>query len=117
MADGIISAIFRLWSIEVSLSFVPQMMVVGTAPNGRAGIELCREVQPDGVLLDVMMPVLDGLEALPELRATCPDARIVMLSANDHPEIVAKAKSRGADAFVTKGAALELALEALLDAS
>ena len=90
--------------------------MVGTATNGRAGIELCREVQPDGVLLDVMMPELDGLDALPELRATCPDARIVMLSANDHPDVVAKAKSRGADAFVTKGAALELALEALLDA-
>ena len=90
--------------------------MVGTAANGRDGIDLCRAVQPDGVLLDVMMPVLDGLEALPELRSTCPNARIVMLSANDHPEIVAKAKSRGADAFVTKGGALELALEALLDA-
>ena len=90
--------------------------VAGTAADGRAGIDLCREVQPDGVLLDVMMPVLDGLEALPELRSACPDARIVMLSANDHPEIVAKAKHLGADAFITKGASLELALEALLDA-
>lgn len=90
--------------------------VVGTASNGREGIDVCREVQPDGVLLDVMMPVLDGLEALPELRSTCPDARIVMLSANDHPEIVARAKHLGADAFVTKGAALDLALETLLDA-
>ena len=90
--------------------------MVGTAADGRAAIDLCRAVQPDGVLLDVMMPVLDGLAALPELRSACPDARIVMLSANDHPEIVARAKSGGADAFVTKGAALELALEALLDA-
>jgi DNA-binding NarL/FixJ family response regulator len=90
--------------------------MVGTAPDGRAGIELCREVQPDGILLDVMMPVLDGIEALPELRAACPNARIVMLSANDQAEVVAKARSRGADAFVTKGAALELALEALLSA-
>ena len=90
--------------------------MVGTAANGRDGIDLCREVQPDGVLLDVMMPVLDGLEALPELRSSCPNTRIVMLSANDHPDVVARAKRQGADAFVTKGAALELALEALLDA-
>ena len=102
--------------LAMTFSVDGRFEMVGTAANAREGIELCRDVQPDGVLLDVMMPVLDGLEALPELRASCPDARIVMLSANDHPDVVATAKSRGADAFVTKGAALELALEALLDA-
>jgi DNA-binding NarL/FixJ family response regulator len=63
-----------------------------------------------------MMPVLDGLGALPELRAACPEARIVMLSANDQPDVVEQARRLGADAFVTKGGALELALEALLAA-
>lgn len=100
--------------LTMTMNIDGRFELVGTAANGRAGIDLCREVQPDGVLLDVMMPVLDGLEALPELRSTCPAARIVMLSANDHPDVVAKAKGRGADAFVTKGGALDLALEALL---
>ena len=102
--------------LSMTLSVDGRFEMVGTATNGREGVEVCREVQPDGVLLDVMMPVLDGLEALPELRAACPDARIVMLSANDHPEVVARARSRGADAFVAKGGALEVALDALLDA-
>ena len=100
--------------LSMTLNIDGRFEIVGTAPDGRAGIELCRTEQPDGVLLDVMMPVLDGIEALPELRTVCPSARIVMLSANDHPEIVAKCRSRGADAFVTKGGPLDAALEALL---
>lgn len=99
----------------MTLNIDGRFEIAGTATNGRAGIDLCRDEQPDGVLLDVMMPVLDGLDALPELRSVCPDARIVMLSANDHPDVVAKARRLGADAFVTKGAALEQAVEALLD--
>jgi CheY-like chemotaxis protein len=100
--------------LSMTLNIDGRFETVGEATNGREGIDRCRELQPDGVLLDVMMPVLDGLAALPELRSACPAARIVMLSANDHPEIVQRATSGGADAFVTKGAALELALEALL---
>ena len=100
--------------LTMTLNIDGRFEVVGSAGDGRAGIDLCRVEQPDGVLLDVMMPVLDGLEALPELREVCPAARIIMLSANDHPDLVEKARQRGADAFVTKGGPLEEAVEALL---
>lgn len=100
--------------LSMTLKVDGRFEMVGSAENGREGIDVCRDLQPDGILLDVMMPVLDGIEALPELRAACPNARIVMLSANDHPEVVARAKGRGADAFVAKGGALERALDALL---
>jgi CheY-like chemotaxis protein len=102
--------------LTMTLNVDGRFETVGTAPNGRLGIDVCRDLQPDGILLDVMMPVLDGLGALPELRAACPEARIVMLSANDQPDVVEQARRLGADAFVTKGGALELALEALLAA-
>jgi CheY-like chemotaxis protein len=88
--------------------------VAGEARDGREGVDVCRSVQPDGVLLDVMMPVLDGLAALPELRAACPSARIVMLSANDQADIVDRAMAAGADEWVTKASSLDRALEALL---
>jgi CheY-like chemotaxis protein len=102
--------------LTMTLKVDGRFEMVGTAANGRLGIDVCREVQPDGILLDVMMPVLDGLGALPELREACPDARIVMLSANDQPDVVERARRLGADAFVTKGGPLELALDALLAA-
>ncbi len=91
--------------------------VVGEARDGREGIEVCGREQPDGILLDVMMPVLDGLSALPELRAACPSARIVMLSANDQADVVDRALAAGADDWVTKASSLDRALEALLGES
>jgi CheY-like chemotaxis protein len=100
--------------LGMTLNIDGRFELVGSAANGREAIAVCGDVQPDGVLLDVMMPVLDGIAALPELRAACPGTRIVMLSANDHPDIVARARAGGADAFVTKGSPLEQALEELL---
>lgn len=68
---------------ELALSTDGRFEVVGSAADGAAGIEVCRAEQPDGVLLDVMMPVMDGLTALPRIREACPAARIVVLSADD----------------------------------
>ena len=51
--------------------------VVGEAGDGAAGIEVAREQEPDLVVLDLSMPVMDGLEALPHIRAACPRAAIV----------------------------------------
>jgi DNA-binding NarL/FixJ family response regulator len=79
--------------------------VVGEAGDGRDGIEVVREQRPDAVLLDLSMPVMDGLEALPHIRETVPDARIVIFSGFDaarRDEVLAS----GADGHLVKGAAL-----------
>lgn len=54
--------------------------VVGTAAEGQRAVEVAREHQPDLVLLDIAMPVMDGMEALPLIRQAAPDATVVMLS-------------------------------------
>ena len=54
--------------------------VVGSAGDGDRAIEVARDTQPDLVLLDVAMPVMDGLEALPHIRRVAPQARVVMLT-------------------------------------
>lgn len=54
--------------------------VVSTAAEGRQAIDEAREHQPDLVLLDIAMPVMDGMEALPLIREAAPDATVVMLS-------------------------------------
>lgn len=54
--------------------------VVGTAAQGREAVEEARERQPDLVLLDIAMPVMDGMEALPLIRQVAPEATVVMLS-------------------------------------
>ncbi|WP_051706686.1 response regulator transcription factor [Nocardioides aequoreus] len=54
--------------------------VVGTATEGRQAVDVAREQQPDLVLLDIAMPVMDGMEALPLIREAAPEATVVMLS-------------------------------------
>ena len=102
---------------EMALNIDGRFEVVATAADGAEGVEVCRELRPDGVLLDVMMPVMDGLTALPRIRADCPDARIVVLSADDQAEIVDRALAAGADAYVTKSASVDDAIDALLASS
>lgn len=82
----------------------PAIEVVGEASNGLEGIEMARRFQPDLVVLDVSMPLLDGVAALPQIREASPNSRVVVLTA------VPKDRNRGAIeagavAYVEKSAA------------
>ena len=85
--------------------------VVDEAFDGRHAIALAAAHQPDAVILDGMMPVLSGLDALPELRRLLPDARIVMFSSI--PDDRGLARLSGADAYVNKGDGLAALIAAL----
>lgn len=86
-------------------------VVVAGAGDGRAGIEAVREHRPDVVLLDLAMPVMDGIEALPTIRRLVPAARIIVLSGFGAQQMSARAVAVGADGYVQKGAALESILD------
>lgn len=77
--------------------------VVSEAENGRDAVAEAERLQPDVVLLDLSMPVMDGLEALPEIRRVAPEARIVVLSGFDNDRLVSQALALGADHYVPKG--------------
>ena len=77
--------------------------VVGTAADGRQAIELATRLQPDVILLDLAMPVMDGLQALPKLRDAVPTARIVIFSGYEHEALAKDALGAGADAYLEKG--------------
>jgi CheY-like chemotaxis protein len=99
---------------EMALNIDGRFEVVGMASDGAEGIEVCEALQPDGVLLDVMMPGMDGLTALPRIRERCPKARIVVLSADDRPEVVERAMAGGADGYVLKSSSVDDAIDSLL---
>jgi PAS domain S-box-containing protein len=80
--------------------------VVGEAVDGQAAIALVDELAPDVVVLDLAMPVMDGLEALPILRNKLPDAKIIVLSGFDGARMREPALLAGADAYVEKGGSL-----------
>jgi DNA-binding NarL/FixJ family response regulator len=84
------------------LDYCPQFDVVGEADNGRTAIELAEAVQPDVILLDVSMPVVDGPSALRGLLRAAPNTRVIILSGTDERG-ARPLLDAGATAFVAKG--------------
>ena len=77
--------------------------VIGEAGDGLAGLEQAKALQPDLVLLDLAMPVMDGLEALPLIRAALPQVRVVIVSGFDRRAMEDQVIAAGADAYLQKG--------------
>jgi diguanylate cyclase (GGDEF)-like protein len=88
----------------LSLEGNPEFEVVAAASDGREAIALARHHQPDLVLLDLAMPGVGGLEALPLIRAVAPAAEVVVVSGVDARDVEGEARERGARGFVAKGA-------------
>ena len=88
------------WTLEED----PQFRVVGEASGGREAVALARHYQPDLVILDLAMPGVGGLEALPLIRAVAPLAKIVVLSGLDPAEVADVARGQGAVGYLCKGA-------------
>jgi signal transduction histidine kinase/CheY-like chemotaxis protein len=87
------------------------MDVVGEAGDGLAGIEQVRLHLPDVVLLDLSMPVMDGMTALPRIREIVPDARIIVFSGFGATQLTDRALAIGADDYLQKGTSLAKILE------
>jgi DNA-binding NarL/FixJ family response regulator len=86
----------------VSLLEAAGFEVVGQVGDGRAAVEAALRLRPDAVLLDLTMPVLTGLEALAEIRAAWPEAKVVILTATDGDESLFKASEAGASGYLLK---------------
>lgn len=80
--------------------------VVGEAVDGLDGVEKARDLQPDVVILDIAMPRMDGLQALPLIREASPGARVVILSGFGESTMAEEAMRAGADHYVPKGGRL-----------
>jgi DNA-binding NarL/FixJ family response regulator len=76
--------------------------VAGRARNGRDAVDLAERVAPDAVVMDIEMPVLDGVEATRLLRAASPELPIVAVSGHDYEERVLEIRQAGADDYVRK---------------
>jgi DNA-binding NarL/FixJ family response regulator len=91
----------------------PRYVVAGEAADGEEAIGQARALRPDAVLLDLNMPGLNGLQALPRLRAASPSSRIVVVSVARDQHELHQAKMAGAHAFIDKALSNEQFLAAL----
>jgi len=96
-ADGVRELICLLLELE------PDFTVVGRAANGAEAIDRVAETGPDLVLLDVAMPVLDGMAALPRVRGLAPRARVVIFTGFSAHTVRDEALALGADDVMEKG--------------
>jgi two-component system nitrate/nitrite response regulator NarL len=89
-------------SVQALLAGDDRVEVVGTATNGQDAVELAVALDPDVTLLDISMPMLDGIEATRRIRERLPDACVLVLTGSSISADVDRARQAGVAAFLTK---------------
>jgi DNA-binding NarL/FixJ family response regulator len=102
-------------ALEAVLATDERIEVVGRARDGREAIELTRKLDPDVVLMDVSMPVLDGFEATREIRAAGGGVRVLMLTGSNSRADVDRSREAGAAGYVTKDRIASELVDAILE--
>ena len=89
-------------TVEALLADDERVEVVGTAANGKQAVELAAALTPDVTLMDISMPILDGIEATRRIRERLPNASVLVLTGSSISADVDRARQAGVAAFLTK---------------
>ena len=102
-------------ALEVILAGDPRLSVVGHAADGEEAVRLTRELHPDVVLMDISMPVMDGIEAARAIHEQDGDACILMLTGSNSRSDVDRARQAGAAGYVTKDRIASELIDAIVE--
>jgi DNA-binding NarL/FixJ family response regulator len=102
-------------ALEAILGGESSIEVVGRARNGAEAVELALELQPDIVLMDISMPVMDGIEATRRIREARTDACVLMLTGSNAAADVDRAREAGAAGYVTKDRIASQLIDAIVE--
>lgn len=106
-----------LASLQKLLAEFPQIDVIGTATDGSSAIALAKRHKPDVFLLDIVMPGIDGLQAISHIKMVSPATHVLLISMHDEPEYLQEALSRGAMGLVSKASFPEDLLSSIMAAA
>ncbi len=104
-------------ALEAILAGEERITVVGQAANGGEAVRLAHTLLPDVVLMDISMPVLDGIEATRQIRATAEGARVLVVTGSNSSADVDRAREAGAAGYVTKDRIAVDLIEAIVESS
>src|ERR687897_325143 len=99
--------------LRTMLSGEEGIEVIAEANDGRQALDTCRELKPDLVLMDVRMPVMDGLEATKKIKQEMPRTSVIMVTMHENPDYLFEAIKAGAAGYVLKDASGERLLGAV----
>lgn len=99
--------------IRAILEDEPGMVVVGEADDGRTAVNLVCQLKPDIVIMDIAMPLLNGLEATRQIKHICPGVKIIILTMHDNEEYVVQMLEAGAMGYILKDAAARELIHAI----
>jgi DNA-binding NarL/FixJ family response regulator len=102
-------------ALEAILAAESTIEVVGRARNGAEALEMTLDLDPDVVLMDISMPVMDGVEATRRIREARPDACVLMLTGSNAVADVDRSRDAGAAGYVTKDRIASELVEAILE--
>ncbi len=99
--------------VKTALSAKKDVKVVAEADNGMHLLNMIKMIPPDVILLDIQMPIMDGITTLPEIKKICPDAKVIMLTMVDDHSMITKLMELGANSYLTKTSDSEIIYEAI----
>jgi DNA-binding NarL/FixJ family response regulator len=105
-------ALFRA-GVKTALSSKKDIELIAEADNGMQLIHLLRHIEPDVILLDIQMPIMDGIQTLPEIRKLRPDAKVIILSMHNDHSMISKLMEIGANSYLTKNSDSETIYQAI----
>ncbi|MBI5440060.1 MAG: response regulator transcription factor [Deltaproteobacteria bacterium] len=99
--------------VRALLESAPEMSVIAEAADGKEAVRLAEELEPDVVIIDVAMPLLNGIEAAARITKTRPATHVIVLSMHSDESYLARALTAGAKGYLVKESAEEVLLEAV----
>src|SRR6476660_4743984 len=99
--------------VKTALSSKKDMKVIAEADNGSHLLMLLKAIQPDVILLDIQMPIMDGIAALSEIKRLYPAIKVIMLTMMDDHSMITKLMELGANSYLSKTSDSEIIYEAI----
>lgn len=105
-------ALFRA-GVRTALSVKKDVELIAEADNGMQLLNLLRHIEPDVILLDIQMPIMDGITTLPEIRKMYPHIKVIILSMHNDHSMISKLMEIGANSYLTKNSDSETIYQAI----
>jgi DNA-binding NarL/FixJ family response regulator len=99
--------------VKTALSAKTDVKVIAEADNGNHLLNMLKSIPVDVILLDIQMPIMDGITALPEIKKICPNAKVIMLTMMEDHSMVTRLMELGANSYLAKTSDIEVIYEAI----